>query len=128
MLSRESSKPIEPLVDGCENANVSVGVALALGTRTVIAEERFDPVDSVKLDDQCRAVSVAVVDHNREFVEVIRVSVCLELLGDTLYRERGPSAAQRALRHENPQTTAKAYQHIDAGDLAEDVSDVFEDE
>ncbi|WP_273838371.1 tyrosine-type recombinase/integrase [Halococcus sp. PRR34] len=49
-------------------------------------------------------------------------------LGDTLYRERGPGAAQRALRHEDPQTTAKAYQHIDAGDLAEDVSDVFENE
>jgi integrase len=49
-------------------------------------------------------------------------------VGDVLYRERGPAAAQRALRHEDPQTTAKAYQHIDAGDLAEDVSDVFDDE
>ena len=49
-------------------------------------------------------------------------------VGDVLYRERGPAAAQRALRHEDPQTTAKAYQHIDAGDLAEDVSDVFADE
>lgn len=48
-------------------------------------------------------------------------------LGDTLYREHGPGAAQRTLRHEDPQTTAKAYQHIDASDLAEDVSDVFED-
>jgi integrase len=49
-------------------------------------------------------------------------------VGDVLYRERGPAAAQRALRHEDPQTTAKAYQHIDASDLAEDVSDVFADE
>ena len=49
-------------------------------------------------------------------------------VGDVLYRERGPAAAQRALRHEDPQTTAKAYQHIDAGDLAEDVSDVFDAE
>ncbi|HET7324734.1 MAG TPA: tyrosine-type recombinase/integrase [Halococcus sp.] len=49
-------------------------------------------------------------------------------VGDVLYRERGPAAAQRALRHEDPQTTSEAYQHIDAGDLAEDVSDVFADE
>ncbi len=49
-------------------------------------------------------------------------------VGDVLYRERGPAAAQRALRHEDPQTTAKAYQYIDAGDLAEDVSDVFDAE
>ena len=49
-------------------------------------------------------------------------------VGDVLYRERGPAAAQRALRHEDPQTTAKAYQHIDASDLAEDVSTVFDNE
>ena len=48
-------------------------------------------------------------------------------VGDVLYRERGPAAAQRAIRHEDPQTTAKAYQHIGAGDLAKDVSDVFND-
>jgi hypothetical protein len=43
--------------------------------RTVITEERFDSVGevgclfSVNVDDQGRAVSVAVVDDKREFVE-----------------------------------------------------------
>ena len=65
-------------------------MTLAFSTRTVIAEERFDPVGEfgrlfpVDVDDQGRAVSVAVVDDKREFVETIRVSVCLKLFGDAL--------------------------------------------
>jgi hypothetical protein len=54
----------------------------------MIAEERFDPVGEiarlfpVNVDDQGRTVSAAVVDDKREFVELVRVSVRLELLGD----------------------------------------------
>lgn len=54
----------------------------------MIAEEGFEPVGEVgclfpvNIDDQSRALSVAVVDNNREFVETIWVSICLELLGN----------------------------------------------
>jgi hypothetical protein len=78
------------LFDCCENADVSSSVPLALGTRTMITEERFDPVGkvgrlfSVDVDDQGRVVSVAVVDDKREFVESVRVSVRFELLGNAL--------------------------------------------
>lgn len=49
-------------------------------------------------------------------------------LGEKLYREKGAAAAQRTLRHEDPETTAKHYSHIEAGELAEEVNDVIEDE
>lgn len=47
--------------------------------------------------------------------------------GDTLYREQGVSASQELLRHQDPQTTADAYHHIDATETANDASDVFSD-
>ena len=47
--------------------------------------------------------------------------------GDTLYREQGASASQELLRHQDPQTTADAYHHIDATETANDASDVFSD-
>lgn len=47
-------------------------------------------------------------------------------VGETLYRERGAAAAQRALRHADPATTSEMYSHIEASELAEDVSDVFD--
>lgn len=47
--------------------------------------------------------------------------------GDALYRKKSPAEAQRALRHQDPQTTSKAYSHIEAGEVATDNSDVFED-
>jgi hypothetical protein len=46
------------LVEGCEHTDIGVGVALALGLRAVIAEERFDVVGEVgylfpiDMDDQ----------------------------------------------------------------------------
>ncbi|WP_193361371.1 hypothetical protein [Halococcus hamelinensis] len=54
----------------------------------MIAEEYFDAVGevggllSINVDDQGRAVAVAVVDDEREFVEAVRVTVCLELASD----------------------------------------------
>jgi integrase len=49
-------------------------------------------------------------------------------VGETLYRERGAAAAQRTLRHADPSTTSQMYAHIEASELAEDNTDVFDDE
>jgi len=46
--------------------------------------------------------------------------------GEALYRAEGSSAAQRALRHEDPSTTSKMYSHIEASEQAEVASDAFE--
>ncbi len=46
--------------------------------------------------------------------------------GEALYRVEGSSAAQRALRHEDPSTTSKMYSHIEASEQAEVASDAFE--
>lgn len=98
--------PIETLFDDCVNSDVGFGVTLALSTRTMIAEERFDPVGevgrlfSVDVDDQGRAVSVAVVDDKREFVEAIRVSVRIELLGNVL-SENIESSIRRGTVHDS---------------------------
>jgi hypothetical protein len=76
------------LFEGCENADVGVSVALALGTCAVIAEECFDApgevgcLFSIDMDDQSRAFAVVVVDDDREFVETVRVTVGLEFVGD----------------------------------------------
>ena len=49
-------------------------------------------------------------------------------VGETLYRERGAARAQRTLRHADPQTTSAMYSHIDASELAEDNTEVFDSE
>jgi len=49
-------------------------------------------------------------------------------VGETLYTELGAVAAQRALRHKDPATTSKMYSHVDASELAEDTSEVFENQ
>jgi integrase len=46
--------------------------------------------------------------------------------GEALYRAEGASAAQRALRHEDPSTTSKMYSHIEASEQADVASDAFE--
>ncbi|MFC6734141.1 hypothetical protein [Haladaptatus sp. DYSN1] len=48
-------------------------------------------------------------------------------LGETLYREHGPATAQRALRHKSPETTSRAYAHIETSDLAKQVGDVLDE-
>ncbi|WP_255191961.1 tyrosine-type recombinase/integrase [Natronobeatus ordinarius] len=49
-------------------------------------------------------------------------------VGEKLYRERGHAAAQRTLRHADPSTTSEMYAHIEASELADDVSEVFNGE
>jgi integrase len=49
-------------------------------------------------------------------------------VGEKLYRERGAAAAQRTLRHADPQTTSEMYSHIDASELADDNTKVFDKE
>ena len=49
-------------------------------------------------------------------------------VGEKLYRSRGAAAAQRVLRHADPKTTSEMYSHIEASEMAEDVSQVFDDE
>ena len=48
--------------------------------------------------------------------------------GEMYYREAGHSAAQRALRHADPSTTSEMYSHIEASELSDVGSRVFEDE
>jgi len=48
--------------------------------------------------------------------------------GEMYYREAGHSAAQRALRHADPSTTSEMYSHIEASELSDIGSEVFEDE
>jgi hypothetical protein len=69
------------------------------------------------------------------FLELLSCSVHLIIheahavaLATSSTANAAPAAAQRTLHHEDPQTTAKAYQHIDAGGLAVDINDVFENE
>lgn len=47
--------------------------------------------------------------------------------GEQYYREAGPSAAQRALRHTDPSTTSEMYSHIEASELSEIGSEAFEE-
>ncbi|SNZ17100.1 Site-specific recombinase XerD [Natronoarchaeum philippinense] len=48
--------------------------------------------------------------------------------GEMYYRKEGASAAQRALRHADPSTTSEMYSHIEASELSEIGSRVFDDE
>lgn len=49
-------------------------------------------------------------------------------VGELMYRKRGAAAAQRTLRHADPRTTSEMYAHIEASELADEVSDVFKDD
>jgi integrase len=49
-------------------------------------------------------------------------------VGEAMFRNKGPAAAQRTLRHADPRTTSQQYSHIEAGELAEEVGDVFDEE
>ncbi|SDL09325.1 tyrosine-type recombinase/integrase [Natronorubrum texcoconense] len=49
-------------------------------------------------------------------------------VGEKLYRERGAVAAQRTLRHADPKTTSQMYSHIEASEMAEDNTEVFDGE
>jgi len=49
-------------------------------------------------------------------------------VGEAIYREHGAAAAQRVLRHADPRTTSQMYAHIETEELAEETSEVFENE
>ncbi|GAB3673004.1 tyrosine-type recombinase/integrase [Halopiger thermotolerans] len=49
-------------------------------------------------------------------------------VGELLYKEKGHQRAQRTLRHADPKTTSQMYSHIEASELAEDNTEVFETE
>jgi hypothetical protein len=61
---------------------------LAFGPRAVIAEEGFDALGevgrllTVDVDDERRMFAVAIVDDEREFVELVGVSIVAEVLGN----------------------------------------------
>lgn len=48
-------------------------------------------------------------------------------VGEQYYREQSPAAAQRVLRHADPRTTSRMYAHIEASELSEVGSEVFEE-
>ena len=97
----------ETLFEGGKNADVGVGVALALRACVVIAEERFNAVGEfgcllpIDVNDQGRAFSLAVVDDEREFVEAVRVPVGLEFVGDGV-SEIVESLIRRGAIHDSP--------------------------
>ena len=47
-------------------------------------------------------------------------------VGEAVYRTHGAAAAQRTLRHSDPATTAEMYTHVEASELAEEISDAFD--
>ncbi|RKD88874.1 site-specific integrase [Halopiger aswanensis] len=49
-------------------------------------------------------------------------------VGELLYKEKGHQRAQRTLRHADPKTTSQMYSHIEASELAEDNTEVFDGE
>lgn len=49
-------------------------------------------------------------------------------VGKKLYKNHSAEAAQKALRHQDPETTSEMYADIGAGEVAEIVDDVFDDE
>jgi len=49
-------------------------------------------------------------------------------VGEQYYREGSVEAAQRVLRHDDPQTTSKMYSHIEASDLSKAGDDIFQNE
>jgi len=49
-------------------------------------------------------------------------------VGEALFKEHGAQRAQRTLRHADPKTTSEMYSHIEASELGEDNTEVFENE
>jgi hypothetical protein len=78
----------EQLLDGGEDADIGLAMTLAFGPRAVIAEEGFDALGevggllTVDMNNERRVFAVAVVDDQREFVELVGVSIVTEVLGN----------------------------------------------
>ncbi len=76
-------------------------MALAFGPRAIVAEGGFDALVEggrlwmVDVDDERRVVRVAVVDNEREFVEVVQVAVVAEFFGNSGSCSSSPVRALR---------------------------------
>lgn len=69
---------VKRLVESGENAVVGVIVALTFGPRAIVAEEGFGA-----LGEGGRLLMVAVVNGERELVEIVRVAIVAELFGNS---------------------------------------------
>jgi hypothetical protein len=78
----------EQLLNGGEDTDIGLTVTLAFGSRAVFAEEGFDALGEVggllpvDVDDERRVFAVAVVDDQRELVELGGVSIVTEVFGN----------------------------------------------
>ena len=63
-------------------------MSFPFGTSTVLAEELINTVGKslrilpIDVDDQRRTLLVAVLSHERDIVEFVRLSIRLKLIGD----------------------------------------------
>jgi hypothetical protein len=79
---------VKCLFEGGENTDFGITMTLTLGSRAVFAEEDFDALGEVSrlltvdVDDERRAVAVAIVDDERELAEVLGAAVPAKLLGN----------------------------------------------
>lgn len=98
----------------------------------VVLEERIEPTSITTegarsvLKRLSEEAAVPGVDH--ENGEYLKLHGGRRGVGEYLYRNHSHERAQRTLRHADPQTTSEMYSHIDASELAEDNSAVFDDE
>ncbi len=70
----------------------------------------------------------AAVDTSDDSKDYLTLHGARRGAGEMYYRSEGASAAQRALRHADPSTTSKMYSHIQASELSEVGSRVFDGE
>lgn len=75
-----------------------------------------------------RSSDAADVDTSDDSTDYLTLHGGRRGAGEMYYREAGHSAAQRALRHADPSTTSEMYSHIEASELSDIGSEVFEDE
>jgi len=75
-----------------------------------------------------RLSDAAGVDTSDSLKDYLTLHGARRGVGEMYYREEGPAAAQRALRHADPSTTSEMYSHIEASELSDVGSNVFADE
>jgi integrase len=75
-----------------------------------------------------RLTDAAGIDADSSSKDYLTLHGARRGVGEMYYREEGPAAAQRALRHADPQTTSEMYSHIEASELSDIGSQVFDDE
>ena len=108
------------------------------GTVDKMLEPFNDPLDAIREYDSTppalstsggrRLSNAADVDTSDDSKDYLTLHGDRRDAGEMYYREAGHSAAQRALRHADPSTTSEMYSHIEASELSDIGSEVFEDE